>query len=330
MDLDHSLQDVADGYRPDKQPALDEVLARARARRRTTVVLVSASVLVGAVGVTVALEREPSKLVVVNDPTPTPTSSTAAPPHGCGAVRINGIAEYVNFVKTRDTVLTHGLDGESAYTVRQGDLGEAVDRVTCSLEAETNGTGSARDADIDNGTASFLPEGSTVYSVHGFDPRCRVAAEFEGKLVSFVALDPGARTATAAPCAVMPAVDPDGAPTDPGDYRGAPLAFRTREKFQDCGSISRLRAAGLDAGGLQTRACILGNLDDGGTAEMRQVSPTIDVGERYEVIRVHQGSVELWVSGFNGLGRQDPYWAHELCTGIDRAELYATGCRVAG
>jgi hypothetical protein len=322
-ELDRELGVYADSLRPDRQPSLDDVIAHGRARTRRTAVAASALAVVAVVGVAVAVvggnDGTTTLPIATTAPTPSPTT-TREPVYGCGEVRISGIVDYTNFVKANGLVMSSAETFGLQVTVREADLGQATDRVSCSLEEETHGTGSTEH--INNGTSSFLPEGTTLSEVKGFDPRCRIAAVQDGRLVAFLASVPSATTHQPAPCAVMPGLSPTGSEKAPGDYRNAPAAYRDRSKLPDCGSLDlrdralTVRRAELVA---PVRACFRTARD----AEFRLVELTIDAGPLYSVWRKHGDSVELWQSGGVGLTGQPPsYWHHYTCPDV---EPLATG-----
>lgn len=327
MDLDRSLQHLANGYRPDRQPSLDDLVSRHRARRRTAVLVSAMSVLVVVVGIALAVDRAPAGKQVVVGGTPTATATA----DGCDLKESGGIIDYVDFVLVGHVSLQEWFGPPAARpVVRDADLGAVVTHVTCRLEDHHNGF---QAQEMKDGYASFLEVGTPVYAVSGFDPACRVAARLAGRLHEFYALDPDAHVAKPAACALMPGLDPDGLATRAGDVRGAPVAYRDRMAYRDCGSIdSRALGRPVDAGGEQSRACWLDVLDShSGDAEVRSVLSTIDAGPVYEVLRVRDGAIELWTSGYNSYtGARDgaEYWHHSTCTGIDRDHFSATGCVV--
>jgi hypothetical protein len=304
-ELDRELGAYADSLRPDRQPSLDDVIASGRARRRRTAVVASALGVLAVVGVAVAViggHDDTTTLPIASAaPTPSPTQTPEAV-YGCGTERISGIVDYINFVKANGVLMSDASTFGLSVTVRPSDLGQATYRVTCSLEQETHGTGSTEH--LDNGTASFLPMGTTLSEVHGFDPRCRIAAVQNGKLVAFLASVPDAKTHQPAPCAVMPGLQLDGPATAPGDYRTAPAAYQNRPTLPDCGSevidAATERIASLAV------ACFDAAKQAGRPAEYRRIDGA-GGGRVFTVSRTQHGEVERWQSGTeNG----QAYWRH--------------------
>lgn len=325
-ELDRELGAYADSLRPDRQPSLDDVIAHGRARTRRTAVAASALAVVAVVGVAVAVvggnDGTTTLPIATTAPTPSPTT-TREPVYGCGEVRISGIVDYTNFVKANGLVMSSAETFGLQVTVREADLGQATDRVSCSLEEETHGTGSTEH--INNGTSSFLPEGTTLSEVKGFDPRCRIAAVQDGRLVAFLASVPSATTHQPAPCAVMPGLQPGGPAPAPGDYRSAPQAYQNRAKLPDCGSVD-LSDHKDDTRRPEVTAAARACFAAASSAEFRMVVATIDSGPLYLVARREAGAITVWESGRTGLGNSgDVYWRRYSCTGID-AQGFGQGC----
>jgi hypothetical protein len=53
-----------------------------------------------------------------------------------------------------------------------------------------------------DGDAAFLTPGTPVYAIHGWPPRCRLAATHDGRLYVYLAQLPEASIATTAGCAL--------------------------------------------------------------------------------------------------------------------------------
>ncbi|WP_433558494.1 hypothetical protein ACQPWY_08115 [Pseudonocardia xinjiangensis] len=85
--------------------------------------------------------------------------------------------------------------------VSRADLGEVVAESRCSLSAFNERTrtdpGPSRDGDT-----GFLPPGTDIHAVRGWDPTCRIAAERDGRLYVYLAQEKGADHARPAACAV--------------------------------------------------------------------------------------------------------------------------------
>lgn len=84
--------------------------------------------------------------------------------------------------------------------VSSADLGEVVFRSRCSRSALNERTG--RDLGLPrDGDTGFLPPGTAIHAVRGWAPGCRLAAERDGQIHIYLALDPNADQAQPAPCA---------------------------------------------------------------------------------------------------------------------------------
>ncbi|WP_346277500.1 hypothetical protein [Pseudonocardia sp.] len=138
-------------------------------------------------------------------PAPPPTT-ISAPADGCPEVTTSTgttprlvIIDYVDFIR---------LDGREYLTgftptppISPADLGEVVAESLCSLSALNDRTrtdpGLPRDGDT-----GFLPPGTDIHAVRGWDPACRLAAEHDGELHVYLAQETGADRARPAACAV--------------------------------------------------------------------------------------------------------------------------------
>lgn len=138
-----------------------------------------------------------------------PGSSVAmpdAPAGGCpaltpeadGPIRSHVAIDYVDFVDHDGRRYLAGSN--DAPPVAPADLGEVILRSACSFSAfnERTGRDPGRPRDGDTG---FLPPGTTIHAVRGWAPECRLAAERDGQVHAYLALDPTAERARPAPCA---------------------------------------------------------------------------------------------------------------------------------
>ena len=82
--------------------------------------------------------------------------------------------------------------------------GELVMTVRCRL-ATLAGTGEVPAPSSVEGAAAYLPVGTPVYAVRGFDPACRLVAVVEGRRTQYLAQaeQPDGRSVTL-PCALEP------------------------------------------------------------------------------------------------------------------------------
>lgn len=321
MDLDRSLSDLASSYRPDLQPSLDDLVSRARARRRTTVLLSAVSVLILAVGVAVAVPRGSAQTPVVGAGTATPAP---APSAGCDLVGSGAVIDYIDFVQVGDQSMDAWMGSrENRPVVRDADLGEVVTRVTCRLEDFYNGQ---RARAFKDGYASFLEVGTPVYAVHGYDPRCRVAARIDGQLRAYLASNPEAHVHQNASCAMMPGLDPDGPSSQPGDLSGVPPAFVNTAQLPDCGSVDLLSGS-LDAGGVAARDCLLDAIAHDRRAQLRVVYRTVESGSLYSVFGAYGGGIMLYRADVDAFGgHAQPGWTEQTCTGVSEL-LRGIECR---
>jgi hypothetical protein len=109
------------------------------------------------------------------------------------------VIDYVDFVNHGGRQYVAGMAG--APLIERTDLGEVVLRSACSFSAFNERThrdpGRPRDGDT-----GFLPPGTAIHSVRGWEPACRLAAEHDGQIHVYIALDPSRESAQPAPCAV--------------------------------------------------------------------------------------------------------------------------------
>jgi hypothetical protein len=108
------------------------------------------------------------------------------------------VIDYVDFIR---------LDGReylAAFTptpaISRADLGEVIAESRCSLSAVNERTGTDPGPSRD-GDTGFLPSGTDIHAVRGWDPACRVAAERDGRLYVYLAQETGADHARPAACA---------------------------------------------------------------------------------------------------------------------------------
>jgi hypothetical protein len=150
---------------------------------------------------------EPATPVATTD-APTPDAPTpVAPADGCPplAAEADGpttslvAIDYVDFVNHGGRQYVAGT--AEAPMVERTDLGEVVLRSACSFSAFNERThrdpGRPRDGDT-----GFLPPGTAIHAVRGWEPECRLAAERDGQVHVYLALDPNGETARPAPCAI--------------------------------------------------------------------------------------------------------------------------------
>lgn len=96
-----------------------------------------------------------------------------------------------------DLVIWSGLQYMSfAEPTSEPTLGEPVTTVGCSVvEITEGGRWHVGPMPWPDRTATFLPSGTQLYAVQGVEPGCQLAAERDGRVVVYTALDPDARIA---------------------------------------------------------------------------------------------------------------------------------------
>ncbi len=112
----------------------------------------------------------------------------------------SAIIDWVDFVQLGGIQYYAGLDGQ-VPPVPTDQLGPTVGLVECRLsELDFSGApGPAVDGD-----AAFIPVGTPVRSIRGYDPACRVAATVEGFNRVYLAHTDVAGVTRAVPCAEAP------------------------------------------------------------------------------------------------------------------------------
>ena len=115
------------------------------------------------------------------------------------------IVDWVDFVQLKGIQYYAGLDGPLP-PVPTEQLGPTVGLVECRLsELHFDGPpGPSVDGD-----AAFIPVGTPVRSIRGFDPACRVAAEVEGVNRVYLAHTDVKGVTRAVPCAKAPRASSD-------------------------------------------------------------------------------------------------------------------------
>ena len=138
----------------------------------------------------------------------TPSSSVASPgsvpasacenaPSG-GTSRV--MIDWVDFVQLDGRQYLAGLDG-AMPPIASNQLGAVVGRVTCQLSVLKFSKEPGPNVD---GDAAFLPIGTEVRAVQGFDPSCGVAARIDGVNRVYLAHHDVGGYSKAVPCATVP------------------------------------------------------------------------------------------------------------------------------
>ncbi|GAA3225070.1 hypothetical protein GCM10017691_13630 [Pseudonocardia petroleophila] len=141
-------------------------------------------------------------------PVAVPDAATPdAPADGCpvlapeadGPIRSGVAIDYTDFVNHAGRRYLAGFN--EAAPVARTDLGDVVLRSRCSLSTFNEITGRDPGRPRDGDTA-FLPQGTAIRTVRGWAPECRLAAERDGQVYVYLALDPSAERAQPASCAL--------------------------------------------------------------------------------------------------------------------------------
>ncbi|HET7399735.1 MAG TPA: hypothetical protein VFJ94_14555 [Intrasporangium sp.] len=127
-----------------------------------------------------------------------PTAVDRCPPVASGGPV--AIVDYVDFIRTGGVEFLAGL-GDVPATADQ--IGSELFRITCSYSELNRRTGHQPPPPVDGG-AGLLPAGTPVHAVAGWPPRCRLAAQRDGRWQVYRATVPGAKTMTYAACAATP------------------------------------------------------------------------------------------------------------------------------
>ena len=191
----------------------EAVQRQARRRRRTAQLVPLAIVGAMAISITVyALAPGPSTRhpqVAGNTPSVT-TSTNSTPPAAvpdCPPTRYLAnravMFEYVDFVElyNRQYVADMTFSGSNP-----AQLGPVVGRVRCTISELTQDGRHEVIGGYRDGDAAYLPVGTDLHSVPGYDPQCRIAAEHDGKTTTYLAQHEVDHHSAPLPCAVEPQV----------------------------------------------------------------------------------------------------------------------------
>lgn len=132
--------------------------------------------------------------------TPTSTAGSACrstPRGGTQSVMV----EWVDFVQLDGVQYLAGLDGVIPAP-HSGDIGTTVGTVQCQLS--TLAYNKEPEPSVD-GDAAFLPAGTQVRALRGFEPACRVVARYHGEYRVYLAHHDVNQRSEPVPCAKAPA-----------------------------------------------------------------------------------------------------------------------------
>lgn len=116
--------------------------------------------------------------------------------HGNAVVMV----DWVDFVQLSGTQYIAGLDGQ-VPPVASAQLGAVVGRVRCQLSALKFSEMPGPNVD---GDAAFLPIGTEVHAIDGFESSCRVAARIDGANRVYLAHHNVGGYSKAVPCGKAP------------------------------------------------------------------------------------------------------------------------------
>jgi hypothetical protein len=219
-DLRGALHDAADGTaNPDVESLVTGAGRRVAATRRrrlgalsvaTAALVVVGGVVAGTLSTNQALPQPagpgPSSVkaaVVDHAPSSARPTPSSAPTSECD--KTSGKKDSVVMVNWVDFVQLNGTQFVAEYgpghPIASAQMGAVVGRVLCQFSALKL---SEMPGPIVDGDAAFLPIGTEVHSILGFDPSCRVAARFEGINRGYLAYHDVDGSSLPVPCAKAP------------------------------------------------------------------------------------------------------------------------------
>lgn len=210
--LDSALQRESDRYLPEARPPFDALVSRhhkARGVRRAGAGLLAVSAVVAAAFVATAVREDPPRPTVVvagpaSSESPTPSGSPSLTDPATWPLPVSdddcpsgdtSLADFIPFVIVGDVDYT---GGDSSTTA---PLGRTILRTRCEYGKGAPEKGYRSQS----GDAAYLPVGTEVRELVGFDPRFRVAVRVDGRVQVFQARPPD-RPGTAAD--LLPGVGP--------------------------------------------------------------------------------------------------------------------------
>jgi hypothetical protein len=112
--------------------------------------------------------------------------------------------DYVDFVQLYGR--QYIADASPHHTVTARELGEVVGRVRCTISDLTQDGRHEVVGPYRDGDAAFLPVGTELHSVAGYDSRCRIAAQHDGRIATYFAQHEVDQHSAPLPCALEPTV----------------------------------------------------------------------------------------------------------------------------
>jgi hypothetical protein len=169
------------------------------------VVRARCSALVVASIATLAIGCSTAPPVANEPPVRQPVTTTSAPVDGCPDLTApTATPRRVVIVDCVDLIRLDGREYLAGFTptptISRADLGDVIAESRCSLSAFTERIGRTRGRRETATDTGFLPPGTDIYAVRGWDPDCRVAAERDGRLYVYLAQGTGADHARPAEC----------------------------------------------------------------------------------------------------------------------------------
>lgn len=147
-----------------------------------------------------------SKHVAAPAPSPSPSgSSTHARQVTSDCPKVTGgqgfaAVDYVDFIQAFGQEYLADFAGHIISPPPRSELGAVLLRSRCSFSALNDRThkdpGKARDGDT-----GFVPPGTPIYAINGWPTQCRLAAEHDGRMHVYLAMQAHTAVATPRPCA---------------------------------------------------------------------------------------------------------------------------------
>jgi hypothetical protein len=189
----------------------DAVQSRAHRRRRTARLVPLAAAAAVAIPIIIygLAPGSTNRGQLGGNAAPATNSTTPLTPAGqadCPATRYlpNTVLaiDYVDFVQVYGR--QYLADANPHHAVTLAELGEVVGRVRCTVSDLTADGRHKLAGPLRDGDAAFLPVGTELHSVAGYDPQCRLGAEHDGRIATYLAQHEVDHHTAALPCALEP------------------------------------------------------------------------------------------------------------------------------
>lgn len=195
---------------PDPEVVVEfDDLRRMRARRRrTSMVIAAAAAVAVAIPVTWWIASpDDGRPEVVSQPSSSPTAKVTSAGEGCPATKkLPGgqavMVDYVDFVQFEGRQYVAGLGGD--VSVAPGDLWRVLGEVSCKISDLTDKGDRTVVGPFLDRNAAFLPVGTELRAVSGYDQSCRIAASVGGEFRVYLAQHDVDGTSKPLDCALTP------------------------------------------------------------------------------------------------------------------------------